>query len=157
MASIVVVASGLALVGVASCAATSDAGGYVAEASADSQRASDALASGEPGRAIEALEALVARSVPADLEPSDARVILQDAHERLARLYLAAGDTDRAAMHVADGLALGDADDLFCANLYTTSGRVHEARGEDVEAATAYERAMAIHETLLDQELGVDP
>ena len=86
----------------------------------------------------------------------DARVVIQDASARLAERLLERGDPDRAMRVVERGLALGEREDLFTANLLAAKGLVLEARGDDREAARAYHRALTIHEALLERALGGD-
>lgn len=131
-------------------------GDYVRAAAFDSREAEQAEETGDHAAAIVALERLIATHVPPGVAEDDARVIRQDAHDRLARARLAVGDLDAARAAVDAGLALGARDDLFTANLFTTRGRLNEAEGNDREAAADYERALDIHEALLDQALGGD-
>ena len=141
-----------ALAGLAGC----DGGArrWVEQAAEDNAAAERALEAGAPHDARRHLEAIVNREVPSDVASSDARVVRQDAYDRLARLALEAGALDRAMAHAEAGLALGEEDDVFTANLLTTRGRVHEAEGRDREAAGDYHRALAISEALLDRALG---
>lgn len=121
---------------------------------ADVRADSEAAEAGDRGEAIEALERLLAREVPDGVAQEDARVVRQDAHERLAQLLLEAGDLERARRVVERGLLLGERDDVFTANLLTLRGRIFEAQGRDHEAAREYHRALRIHEALLDRALG---
>ena len=127
-----------------------EARSWIAEVRADSEAAETA----EGTEAIVALERLLAREVPDDVAEEDARVVRQDAHERLAQLLLERGDPERARREVEEGLALGERDDVFTANLLTLRGRIFEAQGRDHEAARDYHRALRIHEALLDRALG---
>lgn len=129
-------------------------GDYVRAAAFDSREAERAEEAGDHNAAIEALERLIATPVPPGMAEDDARVIRQDAHDRLARARLAAGDLAGARAAADAGLALGERDDLFTANLFTTRGRVNEADGRDRDAAADYERALEINEALLDDALG---
>ena len=114
---------------------------------------SAAAEAGDRDEAIAALERLVAREVPDDVAAEDARVVLQDAYARLAALYLEAGDAGAARREADRGLALGEVDDVFTANLLVARGRADEALGRDQEAARDYHRAIRVHEALLDRAL----
>lgn len=145
-----------ALFVLAGCAAQPTASDYVEATSSDSRAAERAREQGQLEAAVIALDAIVARPVPDELSEDHARVIRQDAHDRLARIRLRRGDLVAAERDVTAGLALGEHEDLFTANLLTTRGRIHEAAGRDLEAARDYHRALEIHETLLDRALGED-
>lgn len=135
-------------------ACTVDPEAYVAASAEDSAAADRAIERGEHERAIERLRAIAEREVPASVAEEDARVIRQDAYDRWARVLLGRGDVDAASGVVERGLALGEREDLFTANLLTTRGRIHEAGGRDREAARDYHRALMIEEALLDRALG---
>lgn len=77
------------------------------------------------------------------------RPLLQDTYFRLARLALATQDPATAAREADTGLALGDRSDLFAANLLIVRGAAREALGHNADAATDYERALRINESLL--------
>ncbi|MBX3272100.1 MAG: hypothetical protein KF729_17675 [Sandaracinaceae bacterium] len=127
---------------------------WMTDVRAASERADAAEARGDHAAAIDALEAILSREAPRGLAAEDLRVVRQDAHERLGRASLARGDVDRAAAHAREGLALGEREEIFTANLLALAGRVAEARGDDREAARAYHRALVIHEALLERALG---
>ena len=133
---------------------TPDPDGYVAASAEDSAAADRAIERGEHEPAIERLRAIVEREVPASVAEEDARVIRQDAYDRWARVLMGRGEVDEATRVVDRGLALGEREDLFTANLLTTRGRLHEARGRDREAARDYHRALVIEEALLERALG---
>lgn len=122
---------------------------FVASRSAAAGDASDA-------QAERLLLELVRQPVPPSVAAEDRRVVHQDAYDRLARIALGRGDRPTAERHVAAGLALGVRDDLFSANLLTTRGQIHEARGQDREAAADYHLALRISESLLDRVLSGD-
>lgn len=147
----------LVLLGAIVAGCDDGAGRWVERAAADSAAAEQALDRGDAEAARRHLRALVNRAVPSDVAERDARVVRQDAYDRLARLALAAGDVAQARRQVEAGLALGEGDDVFTANLLTTRGRVHEAAGRDLEAARDYHRALEINDTLLDRALGETP
>lgn len=121
---------------------------------ADSAAAERAIERGELAQAARHLEAIAEREVPRGVAEEDARVVRQDAYERWARVEITRGDLDAAQARVDRGLALGEHEDVFTANLLTTRGRIAEARGRDREAARDYHRALRIEETLLDRALG---
>lgn len=131
-----------------------DAREWVAACRTESELADAAEEAGRPSEAMEQLERLIARPVPEGVAAEDARVLHQDALARLARLSLDAGDSERARHFVERGLALGEEEDLFTANLLVARGRAHEAEGRDAEAARDYHRALEIHDALLDRALG---
>ena len=131
-----------------------DAREWVEACRAQSEAADAAEEAGRPAAAVEHLERLIARPVPAGVAAEDARVLHQDALARLAGLSLDAGDPERARRFVARGLALGEEEDLFTANLLVARGRAHEAEGRDAEAARDYHRALSIHDALLERALG---
>lgn len=134
---------------------------WVSASRADSAAATEALTQGDDEAALRRLGALLARPVPDGVAERDARVVRQDACDRVARIHLARGDTRRAMRFATQGLELGqaglelgEADDVFTANLIITRGRIHEAAGRDREAADDYARAIAIQEALLEAALG---
>jgi tetratricopeptide (TPR) repeat protein len=131
-----------------------DAGTWIDASAMDSAAADAALARGDRQEAVGALRRIVERAVPDDVAPEDGRVVQQDAYERWARIELERGDAASALALVDRGLALGERDDVFTANLLTLRGRAHEASGRDREAASDYHRALRIEEQLLDRVLG---
>jgi hypothetical protein len=135
-------------------ACTPEPEGYVAASAEDSAAADRAIESGDDDGAIDLLRTIAEREVPSSVAEEDARVIRQDAYDRWARVRMQGGELEEARRAVDRGLALGERDDLFTANLLTTRGRIHEARGRDREAARDYHRALVIEEALLDRALG---
>lgn len=142
----------LALLFLGGCA--DSAATWITDVGGDSARAEAAEQRGDSAAAMEALERLLDRDVPGDIAEDDARVVRQDAHERLARLLFEAGDPERARAEVERGLELGEREDVFTANLLTLRGEIREAAGEDRSAAEDYHRALRIHEALLERVLG---
>lgn len=138
------------------CGCADDAGAWMHDVRTWSAQADAADARGDRVAAIDALSRIVERQVPESVAAEDARVVRQDACARLAERLLEHGDPERAARVVAEGLALGEREDLFTANLLTVQGLVHEGRGDDREAARAYHRALLIQEALLERALGGD-
>lgn len=136
--------------------ASDDAGAWMRDVRGWSAEAEAADARGDGVAAIDALARIVEREVPPTVAREDARVVVQDASARLAERLLERGDPERAMRVVEQGLALGEREDLFTANLLAARGLVLEARGDDREAARAYHRALTIHEALLERALGGD-
>jgi predicted negative regulator of RcsB-dependent stress response len=135
--------------------AGSDSGAraWIERAATESAAAESARERGEVDQAIARLTTIVDSEVPTGVAEEDARVVRQDAYDRLARLVLERGDPARALTLSNRGLALGERDDVFTASLLTTRGRIHEAAGRDREAARDYHRALEINEALLDRAL----
>lgn len=133
-----------------------DARAWVEHAAAESAAAESARERGEVDEAITRLTSIVDSEVPNGVAEEDARVVRQDAYDRLARLVLERGDPARALNLVDRGLGLGERDDVFTASLLTTRGRIREAAGRDHEAARDYHRALEINEALLDRALAGD-
>ena len=141
---------GLATLG--GCAPTAESEWLAAAESAHATAASSVdAADGGSGRA--ALEAFLARPVPAGIQREDARVVRQDAAYRLARLLLAEGDTDEAEQVATAAIEEGRAEDVYTANLFVVRGQALEARGEPVKATMDYHDALLINETLLEAAL----
>jgi hypothetical protein len=115
----------------------------------------DSASDGQAARA--ALEAVRERPVPAALGADDRRRVLQDLSFRLGVLALERGDAAGAGDEAERGLALGQADDEFTANLLIVAGRAQAAQGRAGEAARSYGAALAIHERLLDRALQGEP
>jgi hypothetical protein len=128
--------------------------GWIERSRADSDAAERALARGNAPKAIDLLRTIVEREVPGGVAREDARVVRQDALDRWARIELAAGHAPEALRRADQGLRLGERQDVFTANLWTTHGRAHEALGQDRQAADDYHRALVIEEALLSQALG---
>ncbi len=103
-----------------------------------------------------ALEAFLARSVPAGVQSDDARVVRQDVAYRLARMLLADGDAERAETVATEALDEGDKEDVFTANLYVVRGQALEAQGRPVRATMDYHDALLINEVLLEAALADD-
>lgn len=144
----------LGLVLAAGCSRRGEAGPWLARALAAHQRADAQLDRGRLDAARQSLQAMVEQPPPAGLAAADARVVRQDAFYRLAQIELLA-DRPRAALDwCRQGLALGDAGDLFAANLHLDRGRALERLGRDRDAAAAYHRALLINEKLLAAALG---
>lgn len=135
-------------------AACGDGRAWMEANRADSAAADRAIERGERAEAARHLAAIAEREPPRGVAEEDARVVRQDAYERWARLEMEGGDLAAARARVERGLALGEREDVFTANLLTTRGRIAEAEGRDREAARDYHRALRIEEALLDRALG---
>jgi predicted negative regulator of RcsB-dependent stress response len=118
--------------------------------------AQSAHGSVDGGDGRDALEAFLARSVPAGVQSDDARVVRQDAAYRLARLLLADGDAAGALAVASDALDEGEKEDVFTANLYVVRGQALEAQGRPVRATMDYHDALLINEALLEAALADD-
>jgi hypothetical protein len=139
----------LALVLLAACQASPPE--WPAAAARHHAEADRLIDAGDRAAARAVLEELVA-TAPAGGDTR--RVVLQDTYFRLARLALEAHDPARAARDADAGLALGGGSDLFVANLLVVRGAAHEALKEDAAALAAYQRALKINETLLEETVG---
>ena len=71
------------------------------------------------------------------------RILLQDAYFRLCRLALEAGQAIVSSVQTHQALALGDADDLFTANLRLVRAAASDRTGEEAQAKTDRERLRA--------------
>ena len=119
--------------------------------------ADEALAAGDAARAREVLRGAFDTAVPASMAPEDARIVRQDLAFRLGELDLDAGEAAAAVEWADRGLALGQAEDVFTANLLIVRGRAREAQGGDREAIEDYFRALEINEALLRRTLDGTP
>lgn len=117
-------------------------------------QAAHGSADGGGGRA--ALEDFLARTVPAEVQSDDARVVRQDAAYRLARLLLAEDDGASAEAVATAALEEGEKEDVFTANLYVVRGQALEAQGRPVRATMDYHDALLINEVLLQAALDGD-
>ena len=113
----------------ASCSGADDGASWMAQVSDASARA-DRLAAREQTRAgaTSALEEALALPAPDDVADADRRAVRQDLWFRLSRLALAAGDSSRALAAAERGVAEGEADDVFFANLLVARARARGAR-----------------------------
>jgi hypothetical protein len=129
---------------------------WIERARGESAAADHAVEVGKPSEAMRLLRAIAEREAPPSVAEEDARVVRQDAYDRWAQLALSGGRIEESQRIVERGLALGERQDVFTANLLTTRGKIHEARGRDREAARDYHRALGIEEALLERALGGD-
>jgi tetratricopeptide (TPR) repeat protein len=109
----------------------------------------------EAARAL--LESARDKPIPGQVSGADRRRVLQDIQFRLALLALERADAALAVREAERGLALGQSDDEFSANLWIVRGRADAAQGRRHEAASAYAAALSIHERLLDRALKGKP
>lgn len=138
----------LALLLLVGCGA---APGWVDAAGAAHRRADAALAREDLPAARAALEGFLDLPAPARVAAEDQRVVRQDILYRLAELGVA--QDPAGALRWADqGLALGEREDLFSANLWIARGHAHQKLGDDRAAAEDYHRALRINEAMLGAE-----
>jgi hypothetical protein len=138
----------LLLVLAAACMRGPGQAAVVDEVARQNARADNLMDDGDPESARRVLQDLIgnaARPLPVPLA--------QDVRFRLARLALAAGDAAAAAREAETGLALGAGRDLATANLLIVRAAALEGLGRGGEAASDYERALAINEALLKETL----
>jgi hypothetical protein len=125
------------------------------EARAWQHRADTHLADGALAEAIADVEAVLAIHFPAGApEGEEARL---DAHARLAKLVLLAGDEARALAEVERGRKEATRDSFYRAHLETAAGEIFEARAKGAgsdeasakaarkEALSAYARSIEIN------------
>jgi tetratricopeptide (TPR) repeat protein len=140
---------GLAVAGCGQRAADSWAT-QVADRNAEADRLLDR---GDRDAAARVLGSVADDVPPKVADPHLVRALLQDARFRLARLALEAKDVGAAVRQAEAGLALGESDDLFTANLLVARGAAREARGETQAALEDYQRALRINHRLLEATL----
>jgi hypothetical protein len=126
---------------------------WVAEAARRHTLADQLLEAGNRRTARDALAGIVEGPAPTGLAVADRRAVLQDTYFRLAQLALDDRDARGALTQAERGLALGDADDLFVANLLVVRGAAREALGAGPAAAEDYHRALVINDKLLTETL----
>jgi hypothetical protein len=132
------------------CSARTPAPAPWIQAAAEASRAADrAIVDGQLDRARSLLRGLIASPVPPSLAAQDQRAVVQDAYFRLAEVELRAHAAAAARAWADRGLALGEAGDLFTANLLIVRGRARAALDDAHGAAADYRAAMAINEALL--------
>jgi hypothetical protein len=99
----------------------------------------------DDGKAYEAARALASivetapTNSPAGLADTR-RILLQDAYFRLCRLALEAGQAIVSSVQTHQALALGEADDVFAANLRLVRAAASDRTGEAAQANTDRER-----------------
>jgi hypothetical protein len=161
-----------------SCAAAASTAGrvvdpallaFLSKARATHHEADLAERDGEPQRAIDALQGLVAGAIPGGSSPSpEVREVLADTLARLAELRSARADFDAASRDVDRGLTLAVEPTHFRGRLVEVRGLVEERRAAALEAKgdregarqardralDAYEQAVEIQEQVIRQTLG---
>ena len=137
----------------AGCLATREDSDFVRRSIEAHRLADAAIEKGDVAEARARLETLWQEQAAGALAEEDRRVILQDVAYRLADLESAAGEHEQALGRCDAGLALGQHDDLFTANLWIERGRALEDLGRDAEAVKSYAQAMRINEQLLEGAL----
>lgn len=149
---------GLLLCFVCACAAQSTPGGADDAWVTEIARVHAAMdRSADPRQAHALLQPALKEPVPPGIAGADRRRVLQDLYFRSALLSLELAEFTRAAQECELGLALGDAQDEFTANLWIARGRAEAKLGRAGEAAKAYARAMSIHEQLMNLALDGAP
>jgi tetratricopeptide (TPR) repeat protein len=131
-----------------------DASEFVSRAEAAHRKADLFLAAGDANGAREALKAVAESDPPSGAHSADARVVRQDLYYRLAELELSQNRAEAAAAWASSGLGLGEARDVFTANLHIARGRALERTNDARGASEDYHRALLISEALLDESLG---
>jgi hypothetical protein len=151
----VIIAALAAAISAGGCATgDASAAAWVQRAAAASQAADRARARGDLEAARADLVLLVAAPAAPGVSADDRRAVLMDAYYRLAEIETGVGQPAAARAWVERGLALGDRQDLFTANLLLAQGHALEAAGEGPKAAASYHRALLIDEALLGAALG---
>lgn len=118
------------------------------------QQADAAEQRGDFDEARRVLEPLASTPAPGEVAPTHARAARQDVYFRLATLASLRGDHAAARDAAADGLALGQQDDVLTANLLIARAEANEALGEREGASRDFLAALRINEVLLDAVLG---
>ena len=116
-------------------------------------RADRAIRRGDGQSARMALVASLDQPVPGTVNPEDSRMVKQDMYFRLSLVEMEDHRPEEALEWAKRGLALGQQQDLFTANLYVAMGRAQEALGREAQAAEVYHLALKINETLLERTL----
>src|SRR5262249_21233574 len=126
---------------------------WLVETVARSRAADQAIAAGDLAGGRNALERVTQTAPPESIAAPDREAVLQDTYYRLARIELRSHDPKKAGEWALRGLALGDRETLFAANLHIVRGEALEQQSDARGAAREYERAQRIDETLLHQEI----
>ena len=138
----------------AGCAREQAATDWVSQAREAHREADQLVAAGNAEAARQALEVAVHTEPPPATADTVARIVRQDLFYRIASLEIEDGNAELALDSASRGLALGEENDVFSANLRIVRGQAHEALGHRHEAAADYHAALTISEALLDQALG---
>jgi hypothetical protein len=111
----------------------------------------------DQGQAVDAarlVAEIVERAPPPDPPAAKAtrRILIQDAYFRIALMALEAGHTLVAGLQAEQGVAQGEAEDLFTANLLIVRAVAHDRLGEEQLASAARQRAARINQTLAERK-----
>jgi predicted negative regulator of RcsB-dependent stress response len=136
------------------CARDRDAADWITQAQKAHRQADLLAASGDTDGARDALQIAVDTEPPRGTPKGPARVVRQDLFYRIAVMELEKRQPEAALDFASRGLALGEKNDVFSANLRIMRGQAHEALGHAREAAADYHAALKISEALLDRALG---
>ena len=112
------------------------------------------LLSGDADAAQRALVAAVDLTPPGRVSARDARVLRQDLLYRLTELDLLRNRPHEAEIWADRGLALGEASDIFTANLLIARGRARQVQDHATAASRDYHAALIVSEALLEASLG---
>lgn len=139
----------------ASCSSGgSDAASFIDRAQKAHKDADGLVESGDLDGARRVLEIAAEATPPEKIGKNDGRIVRQDLYYRLTEVELAASHPDRAAAWASAGLALGQATDVFTANLHIGKARALERMSDAKGASREYHDALLVTEALLDQSLG---
>jgi hypothetical protein len=138
----------------ASCSGTGDAASFIERAQQAHQGADRLLEAGNLDGARRLLRGAVEATPPDGIQANDGRIVRQDLYYRLTEVELAASHPDRAAAWASAGLALGQATDVFTANLHIGKARALERMSDASGASREYHDALLVTEALLDRSLG---
>ncbi len=138
----------------ASCSRTDDAVSFIDRAQKAHIDADGLLETGDLDGARRVLRSAVEATPPGEIRSNDGRIVRQDLYYRLTEVELAASRPDRAAAWASAGLALGQATDVFTANLHIGKARALERMSDASGASREYHDALLVTEALLDRSLG---
>ncbi len=107
---------------------------------------------GETDAASATLRGILAMEAP---EATDPRVtsLLADTHFALGSVLMSLGQPGEARVVATRGLALGEAGEVFTANLHALRAMALEAEGRPLDALTDYEAALAIYTARFEEAL----
>ena len=143
----------LLLIFASACSRMDGSSQWIRQAHDANLQADDALRRGEEDKARDVLVASLEKKVPDTVNSQDSRIVQQDMCFRLALVEMDAHRPKEALSWAKRGLALGERQDLFTANLYVAQGRALESMGDERSAAKAYHQALKINEALLNPTL----
>jgi tetratricopeptide (TPR) repeat protein len=102
------------------------------------------IADGNLTAATAAVRQILALRFPRGAAEADD--VRNDARALLAKLLVSQGQIDEAARTIDEGLAQGQRESFFVANLYTVQGEIHEARAAALDATGEPGQAPAVDE-----------